>query len=297
MLKIILKIALKFLTLNVLKNNPVIELMKLFNLFFFFVLGFYFQSSAQELSLTGKVEQGGLLLGKAENAEKVWLNDKMLLLDKSGNFLIGFDRDDTSSYLLKVKYQTGKVQLKKLFPAKRVFKIQKINNMKKELVTAPKSENERIVRERKVINEARSTIGQVDTALYFSGFIRPVSNGRISGVFGSQRILNGVPKNIHNGLDIAAPKGTPVYAMTDGIVRLAADTFYYSGNFIMLDHGQGLSSVYLHLSHKDVKEGDRVKKGDKIGEIGQTGRSTGPHLHWGVQWYDKKIDPQGLLDL
>ena len=271
--------------------------MKSYKLVYFFILCFYFQSPAQELSLLGKVEQGSLLIGKAETAEKVWLNDERLLLDKSGNFLIGFDRDDTSSYLLKIKYQSGKVQLKKLVPAKRAFKIQKINNMKKELVTAPKSQNERIVKERKIKKDARSKIGRVDSALYSSGFIRPVEGGRISGVFGSQRILNGIPKNIHNGLDIAAPKGTPVYAMTDGIVRLAADTFYYSGNFILLDHGQGLSSVYLHLSKKDVKEGDLVKKGDTIGEIGQTGRSTGPHLHWGVQWYNKKIDPQGLLDL
>ena len=167
--------------------------------------------------------------------------------------------------------------------------------MKKELVTAPKSQNERIVKERKIIKEARGKIGEVKEALFAEGIIRPVKGGRLSSVFGSQRVLNGTPKNPHNGLDIAAPRGTPVYAMTDGVVLLAADNFYYSGNFILLDHGFGLNSSYLHLSKKFVKAGDYVKKGQKIGEIGTTGRSTGPHLHWSVQWYGKRVDPAGLL--
>ena len=124
-----------------------------------------------------------------------------------------------------------------------------------------------------------------------------MKGGRVSSVFGSARILNGIPKNAHNGYDIAAPIGTSVYAMTDGIVRLAADNFYYPGNYILLDHGQGLNSQYLHLSKMIVKKGDRVKKGQKIGEIGTTGRSTGPHLHWGVQWYLRRIDPARLLEL
>jgi len=102
---------------------------------------------------------------------------------------------------------------------------------------------------------------------------------------------------MHNGLDIAAPRGTPVYAMTDGIVRFVADNFYYSGNFILIDHGQGLNSSYLHLSRTFVKEGEFVKKGEKVGEIGTTGRSTGPHLHWSVQWFGKRIDPAILLKI
>ena len=109
--------------------------------------------------------------------------------------------------------------------------------------------------------------------------------------------MNGVPENIHNGLDIAKKKGSPVYASSDGIVRIAGNNFYYNGTFVLIDHGQGLTTVYLHFSKLLVKTGDRVKKGEIIGEIGTTGRSTGPHLHWGVQWYNKRIDPESLLNL
>jgi murein DD-endopeptidase MepM/ murein hydrolase activator NlpD len=124
-----------------------------------------------------------------------------------------------------------------------------------------------------------------------------IRGGRITGIFGSQRILNGVKKSPHNGLDIAAPEGTSVYAMTDGIVRLTGKNYYYNGNFVFIDHGQGLSSLYLHMSRLNVKDGQIVKKGVKIGEVGTTGRSTGPHLHWSVQWYNKRIDPECLLKI
>jgi murein DD-endopeptidase MepM/ murein hydrolase activator NlpD len=250
----------------------------------------------QELELYGKLEPGNVIIGIAHGVERILLNDKELNIDPNGYFVFGFDRDDKGEYLLQVKFKEGKVVLKKINLPERKYKIQKINKMKKELVTAPQSQINRIAKERKLISAAREKIGKVDTAFYRSGIVRPVKGGRVTSVFGSQRILNGVPKNPHNGYDIAAPRGTPVYAMADGIVVFAADTFYYSGNFIILDHGQGLNSSYLHLSKKLVKEGDRVSKGQKIGEIGTTGRSTGPHLHWSVQWYGKRTDPYALLN-
>ena len=265
-------------------------------IFFFFLL-ITLTLNAQELLLTGDINQGSLVIGRAAEPALIMLDQDTLQFDKNGLFVFGFDRDETGEKILRVKLKSGKMILKKFKIPKREYNIQRINNMRKELVTAPNKEAERIKKERKIVRAARAKVGEIDTALYKSGFIRPVKGGRLTSVFGSQRILNGIPKNAHNGLDIAAPRGTPVYAMTDGKVLLAADNFYYAGNFILLDHGHGLNSVYLHLSKKDVKEGEFVKKGQKIGEIGTTGRSTGPHLHWGVQWFGKRVDPAGLLKM
>lgn len=252
--------------------------------------------SAQNVKFFGKFEPGNLVIGKGENIDWVVLDGLELQVDDD-SFVFGFDRDDSSEHLLRIKFKNGKLKLKKFLLPEREYNIQRINNMKKKYVSAPNDELERIKKERKIKKEAREKIGKMGKSYFKSGFIRPVKGGRISSVFGSQRILNGTPKSPHNGTDIAAGRGTPVYAMADGIVRLAADNFYYSGNFIMLDHGQGLSSVYLHMNKLNVEDGERVKKGEKIGEVGTTGRSTGPHLHWGVQWFDKRIDPMGLLEI
>ncbi len=254
------------------------------------------QSSAQELILSGEAKPGNLMLGYAPNSESVYLDTIKLGVDK-GVFLFGFDRDETGTHYIKVKLKNGKSILKKIDLRERKYKIQRINKIKKKFVTPPESALKRIEQERKILKSAREKIGKTDTAYYLEGFIRPVKGGRVTSVFGSQRILNGIPKNPHNGLDIALPEGTPVYATSGGIVRLVGKNFYYNGNFVLIDHGQGLSSIYLHLSKILVKDGDRVKKGEKIGEIGTTGRSTGPHLHWGVQWFGKRIDPGSLLKL
>lgn len=251
--------------------------------------------SAQQINFTGKFEPGSLVIAEGNDIEQAYLNDTELQVDGSKIFVFGFDRNDSGKQLLKIKFADGKVSLIKIKLPEREYKVQKINNMKPELIKAPAELDERIKKEREISSEARSRIGVIDRALFKSGFQRPVVNGRVSGVFGSQRILNGKPGNIHNGLDIAAPTGTPVYAMAEGVVQLAADTFYYSGNNVLLDHGQGLNSFYLHLSKMDVQTGDTVKKGQKIGEIGTTGRSTGPHLHWGVQWYNRRVDPAELI--
>ncbi len=251
---------------------------------------------AQNVEFFGKFEPGNLVIGEGENIDWVVLDGRELQVDKD-KFAFGFDRDDSSEHLLRIKFKDGKLKLKKFVLPEREYNIQRINNMQKKYVSAPNQEIERIEKESEIIRERRAEIGKMGKAYFDSGFVRPVEGGRISSVFGSQRILNGTPKNPHNGTDIAIPRGTPVHAMADGIVRLAADNFYYSGNFVMLDHGQGLSSVYLHMSKLNVEDGQRIKKGDTIGEVGTTGRSTGPHLHWGVQWFDKRIDPLTLLDI
>ncbi len=260
-----------------------------------FVFVFSFLIKANEVKFFGSFNPGSLVFASGEGIQQVFLNSKFIDVDKEGNFVLGFDRDEKGTHYLKIKFESGKSLIKKIILSEREYKIQRINNMKSKYVTAPNTEEERIKKEREIIREAKKKIGEEKNALYRNGFIRPVEGGVLTSVFGSQRILNGVPRNAHNGLDIAAPTGTPVYAMADGIVILAADDFYYSGNFIILDHGQGLNSSYLHLSKKDVKAGDFVKQGQKIGEIGTTGRSTGPHLHWSVQWFGERTDPALLL--
>lgn len=250
---------------------------------------------SQSVDFSGNAIQGGLIFGKAEKVKKITLDGEPILFDSLGNFVVGFDRDDTTNHLLIVELE-GKSLLKNLIPVKRDYNIQRINRMAQKYVSPPKEVNERIIKERKISKEARKQVGNIKEALFKDGFIRPVNGGRISSIFGSQRILNGVPKNAHNGIDIAVPRGTPVKAMTDGKVLLSADNFYYAGNYILLDHGMGLNSVYLHLDTSYVKEEQLVKKGEVMGKVGTTGRSTGPHLHWGVQWFDKRIDPNSIFN-
>jgi murein DD-endopeptidase MepM/ murein hydrolase activator NlpD len=245
--------------------------------------------------LFGEIQPGNIVFGKAEDIKSIQLDEKEISFENS-NFVFGFDRDAKGKHFLVVQL-IDRTVIKKIILPERKYKIQRINRMKKKYVTAPKKETDRIKSEREISKQARAKIGKETKALYNSGFIRPIKGGRISSVFGSQRILNGKPKNAHNGIDIAVPLGTPVRAMTDGVVRLSADNFYYAGNYILLDHGQGLSSVYLHLKKSFVKEGQQITKGEVIGEVGTTGRSTGPHLHWGVQWFDKRVDPFSLLKI
>ena len=251
--------------------------------------------SAQSVNIMGEPEPGSLLFGTAENLKQVKFDGEPVAFDKEGYFVVGFDRDDTLSHVLVVETEENSV-IKKINLKKREYKIQRINRMKQKYVSPPKEVEERIIKERKITSAAKEKIGDVTEAMFNGGFEKPIAKGRISSVFGSQRILNGVPKNPHNGIDIAVPPGTPVKAMSDGKVILSADDFYYAGNFIILDHGLGLNSMYLHLNESLVKEGQFVKKGDVIGKVGTTGRSTGPHLHWTVQWFNKRVDPNSVFN-
>lgn len=253
--------------------------------------------SSQSLKLFGKYNPGSCIIGHCDSLQSITLNGTNIPFDSAGFFLFGFDRDDKGTYHLIVKFTSGKSEIKKISLNKRVYDVQRIDNMKKKYVSPPKSELARINKERRIIKKAELQMGNVDNALYSRGFVIPLKGGRKTGVFGSQRVLNGVPKDPHNGIDLASPTGTPVYSMTDAKVLMTSDNFYYRGNFILLDHGHGLNSKYLHLSKIFVEEGDFVKKGQLIGEVGSTGRSTGPHLHWGVQWFEKRIDPESLLEL
>ncbi|NLT51429.1 MAG: M23 family metallopeptidase [Ignavibacteria bacterium] len=265
---------------------------------FLYMLLFYGITFPQNIKLEGKLESGSLIIGEAKKKiSAVYLNENEIPFDSSGRFLFGFDRDESGIYKLEVEFADSSKERKKIKISSRKYKIQKINRVEKKYVHPPESVLQRIEHEGVILSKAKGDAGKEITPHYLSGFAKPYKKGRITGVFGSQRIFRNVKKNPHNGADIANPKGTPVYAMSDGVVKLTGDDFYYSGNLIILSHGLGLMSFYLHLDKISVKEGEFVKKGQKIGEVGSTGRSTGAHLHWTVQWFSKRIDPLSLPEL
>ena len=242
--------------------------------------------------LEGDFVQGGLVKGKINKDLDVKFKEKVLRKSTDGNFVIGFGRDHPKEANLYIFVNENWI-LKKLDIKQRKYKTQVINGLEKKMVNPPKSFWDRIKKENKVIKKVRSLDSNVD--FVFQKFTWP-AQGIISGVFGSQRILNGKPKRPHYGIDIAAEKGTKVVAPADSIVRMAEKNLYYTGGTIMLDHGHGVTSVYSHLSSIDVKVGEKVSKNQKIGEVGSTGRSTGPHLDWRVNWFDQRLDPLLLLE-
>ena len=241
--------------------------------------------------LEGDFIQGGLVKGKTDNNKSVKFKKRLLRKTSKGFFVIGFGRDHPQIANLSLKINQKWIT-KNINIEKRVYKTQIINGLEKKMVTPPKSFYDRIIRENKVIKEIRNLDSDID--FIFQKLNWP-AKGIISGVFGSQRILNGKPKRPHYGIDIAAKKGTSVIAPIESIVRMAEKDLYYTGGTIMLDHGHGVTSVYSHLSLINVNVGDKVKKGQKIGEIGSTGRSTGPHLDWRINWFLERLDPALLV--
>ena len=240
-----------------------------------------------KIILEGDFVQGGLVKGKINKDLDVKFKEKVLRKTSNGSFVIGFGRDHPKQANLYFFVNQNWV-LKKLDIKQRQYKTQVINGLEKKMVTPPKSFWDRIKKESKIIREVRSLDSNVD--FIFQKFDWPTI-GIISGVFGSQRILNGKPKRPHYGIDIAAPEGTGIFAPTEAIVRMAEKDLYYTGGTIMLDHGHGVTSVYSHLSSIDVKVGDKINKDQKIGEVGSTGRSTGPHLDWRINWFSERLDP------
>jgi murein DD-endopeptidase MepM/ murein hydrolase activator NlpD len=267
-------------------------LKKIFLISFFAVVSIY----AQEITFTGEARPASIITASGKDISYAFLNKQKLLVDKNGNFVFGFDIDAEGKYVLRVKQKNQKEKVFTYFLEEAVYEKQSLS-LPKKFVTPPKKFLKKINREAALMKKARAKMNGIKTAYYEAGFIAPVDSIRITAEFGGQRILNGKKKKVHNGIDFGGIVGDSVYAISDGIVRLAGENFYYNGNFVLLDHGQGLSSIYLHLSKLHVKNNQRVKKGDLIGEIGSTGRSTGPHLHLGIQWYKRRIDPANVLNL
>lgn len=256
---------------------------------------FSFALNAQEpllLSLKGDFTQGGLVIGQATKGSKVTFDDTDLELTPDGYFVFGFHRDMPETATLTVTNGDSK-EVQKLFVRKRDYNIERIDGLPPSKVNPMKPEVlKRIRKEGALVAKARANTSK-DT-FFMQDFIWP-AKGRLSGFYGSQRVLNGEPKRPHYGVDVAAPTGTTVVAPADGTVRLAYDDMFYSGGTLIIDHGYGVSSTFIHLNSIDVEEGQKVKQGDKIATIGETGRATGPHLDWRINWYSSRLDPQLLV--
>ncbi|WP_111978390.1 M23 family metallopeptidase [Algibacillus agarilyticus] len=232
--------------------------------------------------------QGGFILGTKSNCVTYQLNGLKGRCNDKGQFVVGFGRDakpeQTVVFELSDKSRFSyTVQIKP-----QQYDIQKIEGVAKKMVTPPASVSTRIAGDNQQIGRGRAV--DSDLTGYTEHFIWP-SYGRISGVYGSQRVFNGIKKRPHFGLDIAAPTGTEVVAPASGIIRVAHHDMYYSGGTIILDHGFGLSSTFIHLSKVSVVEGQKIAQGELIGEIGKSGRATGPHLDWRINWFKERLDP------
>ena len=247
---------------------------------------------AGELRLGGEFVQGGLVHGAAPPGAAVFFDERQLRLSPEGQFVFGFGRDAAPEAVLIVSYPDGEKETRHLSVAKRVYRIQRIDGLPKKMVTPPPELLARIREEGANVRQARAF--DTPETHVFDPFVWP-ARGPISGVYGSQRILNGEPRQPHFGVDIAAPAGTPVHAPAGGEVRLAEPDLYYSGGTVILDHGHGLSSSFLHMSRVDVIAGQRVAQGEAIGAIGATGRVTGAHLDWRMNWFERRVDPALLV--
>lgn len=227
-------------------------------------------------------------MGKAEPGSVVIFKEREVRVAEDGRFILGFGREAKLKQSYKVVQPNQTYRQVSLTLAPRTYDIQKITGVAKKYVTPAKSVLERIRKEGKSVRTAREH--DSDGLDFFAGMTQP-AQGRITGVYGSQRFFNGEPRRPHYGVDFAGPVGKPVVAAADGVVRLAEDDLYFSGGTIILDHGYGISTSYLHLSGLDVEVGDSVKRGEQIGFIGATGRVTGPHLDWRLNWFDVRLDP------
>lgn len=251
-----------------------------------------FSFSALAVELKGHLTQGGLVTGQLNNAKSVSLNGKPLKLSDTGLFVFGFGRDAKPNHTLSWVDKSGKNHSQDLVITLRDYNIDKITGVAKKYVSPPKAVSERISREAVAVRKARAV--NSDLEYFLQPVLRP-AEGRISGVYGSQRYFNGEPRRPHFGLDIANKTGSPVYAPISGTVVFAEPDLYYSGGTLILDHGHGVTSTYIHLSKLDVKVGDKITQGMKVAEIGATGRVTGPHLDWRFNWQGERLDPALLM--
>ena len=257
----------------------------------FFLIFCFIPTHLVAIEFTGKFLQGHFIIGQTDPAAKIIIDKKQVKVSEDGFFVFGLDRDRKFDLTI-TKIINGKKDkiIKKVL--KRKYNIQRIDGLEESKVTPPESVYKRIKEENNKIGEARAI--NSDLPFFKNQFIMPVE-GIISGVYGSQRILNGKPKWPHYGIDIAAKKGTKIKSSGSGIVTMAEDDLYYTGGTIIMDHGHGISTIYSHLEDIMVNVGDEIKQGDIIGTVGSTGRSTGPHLDFRINWFQTRLDPMSIL--
>ena len=243
------------------------------------------------ITLNGTLTQGSLIRGQVAPDAIVTLDGETLALNSEGKFVFGFPRDASLSHTLNVELPDGTTLVRDITLTKREYNIQRIDGLDSKMVTPPKAVLERIRQDNGNVSIARSKVTDADALC--TRFEWP-AKGPITGVYGSQRVLNGVPKWPHFGVDVGGPTGAPVTAPVEGTVTLAED-LYYSGNTLILDHGMGVFSTFLHLDSITVKVGDTVAQGEQIGTIGATGRATGPHLDWRINLGKMRLDPQTVV--
>ena len=239
------------------------------------------------------VQQGSLVLGKVPSNATVRYGTRALRPTNYGTVVLGIGRDEAGPVDVEITTADGRTQTARIAVTPRDWPVENVRGVPPKTVEPPPAIAARIEREQAQVTAARAR--DDDRADFAQAFVWPVK-GRISGRFGNQRVYNGTPKSPHSGMDIAAPTGTPVLAPASGIVTFAAPDLYLTGGTLLLDHGHGVSSNFLHLSRIDVKVGDRVQQGQVIGAVGATGRATGPHLHWGMNWFDVRVDPLLVLE-
>jgi murein DD-endopeptidase MepM/ murein hydrolase activator NlpD len=257
-----------------------------------FLLIFFITTPLKAIELKGKFLQGHFIIGLTDPGAQIIIDKKKVKVSKDGYFVFGIDRDRKFDLTITKIIDGKKVKIVKKV-LKRKYNIQRIDGLEESKVTPPESVYKRIKEENNKIGEARAI--NSDLSFFKNKFIMPVE-GIISGVYGSQRILNGKPKWPHYGIDIAAKQGTMIKSSGSGIVTMAEDDLYYTGGTIIMDHGHGISTIYSHLETVMVSVGDKINQGDVIGTVGSTGRSTGPHLDFRVNWFQTRLDPMSVIN-
>ena len=253
----------------------------------------FISSSAFAIDFEGKFRQGHFIIGKTEPKSKIWIDKKPVKVSTDGFFVFGIDRDRKYDVII-TKMNGGKKEkiVKKV--QKREYKIQRIDGLPEKKVTPPKEVYDRIKKENKIISDARSINSNL--TFFKNKFIPPLDKAIITGVYGSQRILNGKPKWPHYGIDFAAKEGTKIKAMLDGTATMVEPDLFYTGGTLIFDHGHGISTLYMHMQKIYVKKGQKVKQGEIIGTVGSTGRSTGAHLDIRLNWFGTRLDPMTVLN-
>lgn len=250
-------------------------------------------AATMPVELPARAQQGALVIGRTTPGATVEHAGRSVRVSPDGRFVFGIGRDASGDAVVKVRVPGDAMREIRIAIDPRDWPIERIDGVPPKTVDPPPAIAARIAREQAAVSAARDRDDARED--FAQPFIWPV-RGRISGRFGNQRVYNGTPKSPHSGMDIAAANGTPVKAPAAGIVTFAAPDLYLTGGTVLIDHGAGVSSNFLHLSRIDVKVGDRVAQGQVLGAVGATGRATGPHLHWGMNWFDVRVDPLLVLE-
>ena len=255
-------------------------------------LGLLFSSLVSALDIQGEWQQGAVIQGRVTQGTQVHFLKHDVRVDKDGLFVIGLGRDAPPEAVITTTNAAGEKTKHNFAVAQREYRIQKVNGVPKKTVNPSKEQVARSRKEGALVWHARQL--DLERNDFSEQFQWPLT-GPITGVYGSQRFYNGQPGRPHFGIDIAAPTGTVVVAPVSGVVTLVHDDMFFSGGTLIVDHGHGLSSTFIHLSKILVEKGQVLKMGDAIAEVGASGRATGPHLDWRMNWFEQRVDPQLLV--